>query len=153
MNIRTNLDMLNDNRIVNLPEPLANSEPARKDHTHTAVNVGAIASTEKGANSGVATLDTAGYIIPEDIPIIKEVIDITESMITNKALNLSNECETSKPVTAVIITANNTTSLPLNYGIDFTITGSSVSWTGLGLDGALIIGDDLEIVYFRKAVI
>jgi len=34
------------------------------------------------------------------------------------------------------------------YGVDYTVTGSTLSWTGLGLDGVLDTGDALRILYW-----
>jgi hypothetical protein len=33
------------------------------------------------------------------------------------------------------------------YGIDFTVTGNHLSWTGLALDGILSSGDKLTVTY------
>ena len=37
---------------------------------------------------------------------------------------------------------------PQSYGADFTITGNVLSWNGLALDGVIITGDKLRILYF-----
>lgn len=34
------------------------------------------------------------------------------------------------------------------YGVDYTVTGSTLSWTGLALDGELAAADKLRITYF-----
>lgn len=33
------------------------------------------------------------------------------------------------------------------YGLDFTVSGTTLSWTGLGLDGTLVTGDVIEVGY------
>lgn len=35
----------------------------------------------------------------------------------------------------------------VEYAVDFTVSGTTLSWTGLGLDGLLSAGDKLRIVY------
>jgi len=37
--------------------------------------------------------------------------------------------------------------VPSFYGLDFTVAGNVLSWTGLGLDGLLGPGDILQVVY------
>lgn len=34
-----------------------------------------------------------------------------------------------------------------DYGVDYVVTGSTVSWDGLGLDGVLVAGDKLQIQF------
>jgi len=34
------------------------------------------------------------------------------------------------------------------YSVDFTVSGNTVSWSGLGLDGTLAVNDVIEITYF-----
>ncbi len=37
---------------------------------------------------------------------------------------------------------------PAEYAFDYTITGATLSWDGLGLDGLLEIGDKIMLRYF-----
>lgn len=37
---------------------------------------------------------------------------------------------------------------PQSYGTDFTITGNVLTWSSLGLDGVVTLGDKLRILYF-----
>lgn len=37
--------------------------------------------------------------------------------------------------------------VPSFYGLDFTVAGNVLSWTGLGLDGLLEPGDILQVIY------
>jgi len=53
---------------------------------------------------------------------------------------------------SIVITPNSPTLARLTvggvrqtYGIDFTISGSTLSWSGLGLDGVLEAGDVLQL--------
>jgi hypothetical protein len=36
---------------------------------------------------------------------------------------------------------------PQAYGLDFTVAGTTLSWTGLGMDGLVLAGDELVITY------
>ena len=35
------------------------------------------------------------------------------------------------------------------YGVDYSVSGTTLTWSGLGLDGVLIAGDKLRIVYWE----
>jgi hypothetical protein len=48
--------------------------------------------------------------------------------------------------TNVIVDVINGT--PQHYGVDFNVSGSTVNWSGLGLDGVLSAGDVLRLQYF-----
>lgn len=59
---------------------------AEKNHTHTAEDVGAIPATAKGANGGVAELDSNGKIPSEQLPsYVDDVIEGT--LINNTTFN------------------------------------------------------------------
>ena len=53
----------------------------------------------------------------------------------------STPAETSK----VLLTPYE--GVPSFYGMDFTVAGNVLSWTGLGLDGLLEPGDILQVIY------
>lgn len=149
MDIRAPLN-LNGNTITNLPEPTLASEPARKDHTHNPADISAIPLAQKGATSGVAVLDTNSKVLTSEMPIETQTIVITATHISNSSLNLSAECDVTKPITVRIITANGTSSPYFVYSVDFTIISRSIlSWNGLGLANCLIASDSLEIAYYR----
>jgi hypothetical protein len=64
--------------------------------------------------------------------------DITAKQITLAAL----------PATASKVKLDLIGGSPQIYGDDFLVSGSILSWNGLGLDGVLITGDRLRVVYF-----
>lgn len=72
-----------------------------------------------------------------------------ESVITLNGTDISNKFIT---LSEVPLNANKTRlfveSAPTQvYGIDFTVTGSTLSWNGLGLDGVLEIGERIFVTY------
>jgi hypothetical protein len=71
-----------------------------------------------------------------------DVITLTSLMITNKAVSL-----TQTPKVAANTKLDVDAGIPQRYGLDYTVTGASLSWASLGLDGTLVAGDVLRINY------
>lgn len=68
---------------------------------------------------------------------------LTPGEATAKALTLNHTPSTSSEVTLDVIGGG-----PQFYGDDFTVSGNSLSWNSLALDGVLSSGDRLRIGYF-----
>lgn len=62
--------------------------------------------------------------------------------ITNKYVTLSG---TPTTVTKTVVSVIGGDSQ--DYSIDFTVSGTQLSWNGLGLDGVLIAGDKLIVQF------
>ena len=67
---------------------------------------------------------------------------LTGADITNKTVTLS-QTPTTLALTRLIVI----TGLEQDYGTDFTVSGTTLSWNGLGLESLLASGDKLVIVY------
>lgn len=67
---------------------------------------------------------------------------ITAPEATAKAITLPSSPTT--PATTILTPAGGPGQF---YGADFTVSGSTLSWSGLGLDGILSTGDQLTIFY------
>lgn len=70
----------------------------------------------------------------------KFTLDSTD--ITNKFVTLSSSPSSPSNVILDIIGG-----IVQDYGVDFTISGSTLSWSSLGLDGILSVGDKLIIQF------
>jgi len=71
-----------------------------------------------------------------------DLVTLTPAQITAGEVTLS----------ATPTTANQTLLLvqgapSQQYSLDYTVTGNVLSWSGLGLDGVLIAGDNLTIIF------
>jgi len=80
---------------------------------------------------------------PGAVSEIKELITISAEDQSSKSFALSQT-----PTTPA-----NLNLFPLGapkqiYGIDFTVSGATVSWNGMGLDGFLLEGEQVEVRYF-----
>lgn len=69
-------------------------------------------------------------------------VTLTGTEITNKSLTLGGAPSVAADTRLIVIEG-----IEQEYGADFTVSGSTLSWNGLGLDGLLEIGDKLIIVY------
>jgi hypothetical protein len=68
---------------------------------------------------------------------------VTALEITNKEFTLS--LTPSDPTKVLVDLVNGSTQV---YSVDFSITVNVLGWNGLGLDGTIIAGDILRVVYF-----
>lgn len=80
----------------------------------------------------------------QDIPVpTSEMITVTATHLTNKSFTL-----TKAPRLGYNVTIVPHGGCAQFSGSDFELLGSTVSWTNLGLDGLLEVGDLLRIDYF-----
>jgi hypothetical protein len=70
-------------------------------------------------------------------------ITLTPTNILNKNVTLSQPPITPSQVSLEVIGGPEQ-----NYGTDFTVSGMTLSWSGLFLDGVLVAGDILNIYYY-----
>lgn len=77
-----------------------------------------------------------------DTGITQEAFVLTTGMISAKQLTLSG---TPQVGNGVLVVPKN--GPPQVYGLDYIISGSVISWSGLGLDGMLEENDILIIYY------
>jgi hypothetical protein len=73
----------------------------------------------------------------------REIITLTQDMIENKSLELSEAPSTELSVQ--LVPEGGPPQFP---GEDFSVTGNIITWDSLGLDGFLDIGDKL-LIYYR----
>jgi hypothetical protein len=146
---------------------LAGSETgiSLEGHTHTKANITDFTETDYVHVTGAETINgvkTFGSIpsLPASDPVNDndavrksyvdgkaeqkkvEVRALTAAEITAKQLTLAS---TPKQATAVELTPQG--ACEQIYGIDFTVTGTTLSWSGLGLDGVLAVSDEIVISY------
>jgi hypothetical protein len=76
---------------------------------------------------------------------VQEIITLTEEIVLNKQLTLSETPSTGSAVALVPVGGP-----PQIDGIDFIVLGNIVSWVDLGLDGILESGDKLVFYYERE---
>lgn len=77
----------------------------------------------------------------------------------DKTTAVDNFTLTAQDIVNKYITLNDTPTIPAEtrlavsggthafYGTSFTVSGNQLSWSGLGLDGLLIAGDELVVRY------
>lgn len=73
---------------------------------------------------------------------IVQYITLTSADETNKSVTLSNT-----PLNADKVMLDPVGGPAQQYGVDFTVSGTTLSWASLGLDGILEEGDVLRISY------
>jgi len=69
-------------------------------------------------------------------------ITLNSGQIAAKSVTL-----TSAPTTVTLTRLVPIGGIEADYGVDFQVSGSTLSWNGLGLDGILASGDKLVVVY------
>jgi hypothetical protein len=85
----------------------------------------------------------SGAFVTPNVTPRTEYRTLTALEATNKQLTLANTPSTSGETQLDVIGGG-----PQFYGDDFSVSGSTLSWNGLGLDGLLATGDKLRIAYF-----
>ena len=110
---------------------------ARADHTHTATDVGAVPESEKGAASGVATLDSDGKVVADQTN--STIQDISES--TTLSINHAGKMLKVNS-SGLTITVPNDSNIPVGAEMEIylhvssgTCTIQSVSGIYLAFDG------------------
>lgn len=71
-----------------------------------------------------------------------EYVTLTNTDITNKSITLSNAPLNASHVLLTVIDG-----VPQQYGVDYTVTGTTLSWNGLGLEPLLEVDMVLLINY------
>lgn len=79
---------------------------------------------------------------PGTIPYVVDLFTLSPTDITNKFVTLS-----SAPIPANKTILNVIGGPVQDYGTDFTVTGTQLSWSSLFLDGLLVSGDKLIVQY------
>lgn len=84
-----------------------------------------------------------------NITSVLSSVPFTTERFTLSALNISNKSVTlaHTPATPNTILVNPIGGIPQNYAVDFTVSGATLSWNGLFLDGVLEENDVLLISY------
>lgn len=67
---------------------------------------------------------------------------LTSGEITAKQLTLAHTPKNPSEVVALLIGGS-----PLDHGADYTVSGATVNWSGLGLDGLIAAGDKIIFIY------
>lgn len=86
--------------------------------------------------------DLTGTSSPPGTDYNVNKITLNAGQIAAKSVTLTNSPVTPSLTRLVVIGG-----VEQDYGLDFTVSGSTLSWTGLTLDGVLEVGDKLVIVY------
>lgn len=68
---------------------------------------------------------------------------LTPQMILDKSITLDATPTTPGAVLVDVLGGGG----PARYGVDFTVTGNVLSWSGLGMDGHVSAGDTLRIFF------
>jgi len=84
--------------------------------------------------------ESTGGVAGSEYKVDKRTLDATD--ISNKFVTL-DEVPTDTTDTRLVVIGG----IEQEYGADFVVSGSTVDWNGLGLDGVLAIGDKLVIIY------
>jgi len=113
-------------------------------------NIDALNTSLSSAISAEATaradadsaLDTRVTALEGKVPST-ELITLTATNITNKSFDLA-----TTPSLAEAVQLFPLGGLPQSYADDFTMSGTTVSWTGLGMDDlGLVAGDKIRVYY------
>lgn len=71
-----------------------------------------------------------------------ENFTITAPILSAKQVTLS-----FAPTTPAVTILTPLGGIQQEYGVDFTITGNTLSWHGLGLDGYFVLNDKFSVIY------
>ncbi len=85
-------------------------------------------------------LSTAGAV-GKNISVDEFTLDPTQ-IGTTKSVTLSQTPAVDGDVSLVVYGG-----IPQDNGVDFSVTGTTLTWNGMGLDGILEVGDKLEVTY------
>ena len=75
----------------------------------------------------------------------RQVVTLSNTEITNKKFTLDHA-----PLFSETIQFIPDGGITQRYGVDFTVTGNDVSWSGLELDGFLESGDQVRVFYISE---
>lgn len=94
-------------------------------------------------NIFTGTIDYTGASAPPASVEVVEYRTISVGEASAKQLTLA-----ASPATAAKVKVDIISGTPQAFGSDYTVSGTVLDWTGLGLDGILASGDQLRIAYF-----
>lgn len=69
-------------------------------------------------------------------------VTLNATDITNKQITLSGTPSTATDTRLVVIGG-----IEQDYGVDFSVSGTTLTWSSLGLDGVLANGDKIIVIY------
>ena len=72
-----------------------------------------------------------------------EYFDVDNTILTNKEVTLG-----SLPANPTKVVLDVVGGSPQRYGVDYIVSGSTVDWDSLRLDGQIVLNDELRITYF-----
>jgi hypothetical protein len=141
---------MSGNRIVNVAPPISSTDVEIHGHTHNLEDLGAVSQNDVGNPDGIATLNSDGKISINQLPIVTELIILTENEISNKSVSTTYKIAESLPIEIYVISEENYRSPQLLRDVDFFIVENhfTVGWTGKTLDGLLELYDKLFIKYY-----
>jgi hypothetical protein len=106
------------------------------------VNSTAGNETTKAASVAAMKSYVAAQIAANAPKQVVEYITLTSTNITNKSVTLMHTPKSSSDVVLDIIGGG-----PQEYSQDYSVTGTSLSWSGKALDGTLTVGERLRVIY------
>ena len=95
--------------------------------------------------TGGILLDSTGISVDKDqineLTVIEHVL--TADDVSNKTFTLPTAMADTNQIALVVYGG-----MPLNYGVDYTANSSTiVGWNGLGMDGLVETGDEIQAIY------
>jgi len=94
---------------------------------------------------GGAVTSVNGQTGAVSIPVREvDLFTLNSIQASNKNVTLSF---TPSPANSTTLSVENAGGM--TYGGDFSVSGNTLSWSGLGLDGILSSGDNLTVVYSK----
>jgi hypothetical protein len=107
------------------------------------VNSTAGNETNKAASVNAMKLYVAAQLAALQVPQqVVEYITLTQQNISSRSVTLMHTPKSSSAVALDIIGGG-----PQEYSQDYTVTGTSVSWSGKALDGTLAVGERIRVIY------
>jgi hypothetical protein len=110
------------------------AQPAENGEIYYATDLNKFRKYENGAWSDFGSGGSSTYTVNK--------FTLSGTDITNKFVTLSGTPTTPSDTILDVIGGPSQ-----DYSVDFTVTGSTLSWSGLTLDGVLIAGDKLIIQF------
>jgi hypothetical protein len=98
--------------------------------------------TTKAASVAAMKSYVAAQIAANAPKQVVEYITLTNTNISNKSVTLMHTPKTASDVVVDIIGGG-----PQEYSQDYSVTGTSLSWSGKALDGTLTVGERIRVIY------
>lgn len=106
------------------------------------VNSTAGNETTKAASVAAMKSYVAAQIAATSPKQVVEYITLTNTHINNRQVTLMHTPRTNTEVAMDIIGGG-----PQEYSQDYTVSGTSLSWSGKALDGTLSVGERIRVIY------